>query len=414
MNYLFINASELVTFVGSEAKHGKEMADMLTIKNGCLVTEGERIKSVFALSDIDKFDTSNCKIIDCTGKTITAGFIDCHTHFVFGGYREQEFCDRLQGVSYMDIMKRGGGIVNTVNATRQASYDELYIEGLSRLKQYLAYGVTTLEGKSGYGLDVDCELKQLNVMEQLALDQPIDIVQTYMGAHATPKEMSKGEYVDYIINSALPIIKKNSSAEFCDCFCEDNVFSVEECRKILSRAKELGFKLKIHAEEVVELGGSALATELGATSAEHLLKISKQNIDKLASSQVVGVLLPATAFSLKGNYAPARDMIDSGCAVAVASDLNPGSCYTNSLPLLIALSTMYMGMSIEETICAITLNAACAICRSTSVGTLEVGKFADIAIHSVPSVKFLSYNFAVNQVEMVVKKGKVVYTRQKI
>lgn len=409
---LLSNAAEVVTFTGETAKKGNEMSKPLVIKNGCVLINGEIIEAVFPMSEISRFDMSNAEIIDCKGKTVTSGFIDCHTHFIFGGYREEEFNDRLNGMSYMEIMHRGGGIVNTVSKTRAAPIDELFSEGKKRLKQYLKYGVTTIEGKSGYGLDIDTELKQLSVMDRLNNAQPVEIIQTYMGAHATPKEFDSADrYIDFIIEKVLLTVKEKTKAEFCDVFCEKKVFDVSQSVRLLTAAKKLGFGLKMHAEEIVPLGGSGIACEMGATSVEHLLHIDETNIDKLSKSGTIGVLLPATAFSLKEPYAPARKMIDSGCAVAVASDLNPGSCYTQSIPLIIALSCMYMNMTIEETLCALTLNAACAINRGGSIGSLEKGKQADVVIHGVPSIKFLSYNFCVNHAQTVIKKGQIVLNK---
>ncbi len=412
MKLLLKNAAEIVTFTGNTAKKGNEMSKPLVIKNGCILTNNEKIEAVFPMSEISHFNTANAEIIDCTGKTVTSGFIDCHTHFIFGGYREEEFNDRLNGMSYMEIMKRGGGIVNTVNKTRNATTDELFSEGKKRLQKYLEYGVTTIEGKSGYGLDIDTELKQLGVMSELNNAQPVEIIQTYMGAHATPKEFDSADsYIDFIIDKVLPAVKEKTKTEFCDVFCEKNVFDVTQSKRLLLSAKKLGLGLKMHAEEIVPLGGSGVACEIGAVSVEHLLHIDETNIAKLSKSDTIGVLLPATAFSLKEQYAPARKMIDSGCAVAVASDLNPGSCYTQSIPLVIALSCMYMGMTVDETLCALTLNAACAINRGENIGTLEKGKQADIIIHNVPSIKFLSYNFCVNHALTVIKKGQIVLNK---
>ncbi len=410
---LLKNAAEVVSFNGAAPKKGRDMAKPLVIENGCVLTVGDKIQSVFPAENLPDFDLAGTQIVDCAGKTVTAGFVDCHTHFIFGGYREEEFNQRLAGVSYMEIMRRGGGIVSTVEKTRNASFDELFAEGEKRLEKYLESGVTTIEGKSGYGLDIDTELKQLSVMDKLGQSQPVEIVQTYMGAHATPKEFGTAdEYVDFIIKKALPVIKEKSNVEFCDVFCERNVFDVAQSVRLLKAAKKLGFKLKMHAEEIVPLGGSGAACELGATSVEHLLHIDGQSIEKLAKSGTIGVILPATAFSLKEKYAPARKMIDAGAAVAVATDLNPGSCYTQSISLVIALSCMYMGMSVDETLCALTLNAACAIERGDKIGSLEKGKQADIIVHDVPSLKFLSYNFCINHVVTVIKKGEIVFCKK--
>jgi imidazolonepropionase len=411
---LLCNASEVVTFVGSSPKKGAQMALPYIIKNGCVLCVGDKIQAVFSADEMDKYDLTSTHIIDCKGKTITAGFVDCHTHFVFGGYRDQEFNDRLNGVSYMEIMNRGGGIRATVEKTRAMTEQDLIKASLPRLSNYLEMGVTTIEGKSGYGLDIDTELKQHAVMDKLCEMQPIEIVQTFMGAHATPKEFDSAEkYIDFVINEVLPVISQKTNAEFCDVFCEKNVFDVNQSVRLLQAAKEHGLGIKMHAEEINPLGGSGKACEMGAVSVEHLLTIDDENIKRLAASNTVGVLLPATAFSLKEHYAPARKLIDSGAAVALATDLNPGSCYTQSIPLVIALSTMYMGMRIEEVLCALTLNAACAVNRGDKIGTLEKGKQADITVHNVPSLNFLSYNFCMNNVHMVIKKGEIVYTKSR-
>lgn len=406
------NAAEIVTFSGAVPKKGAEMSAPAVIKNGCVLTVGDKIEAVFPAGELDRYDTTGAQVIDCAGKLVTSGFIDCHTHFVFGGYREEEFNDRLNGMSYMEIMKRGGGIADTVEKTRKASFDELTREGEKRLARYLEQGVTTVEGKSGYGLDLDTELKQLAVMDKLNETQPVEIIETFMGAHDKPKEFDSPDgYIDFIIKKVLPEIKEKTNAEFCDVFCEQGVFDVAQSARLLKAAKKLGFKLKMHAEEIVPLGGSGVACELGATSVEHLLHITGENIEKLVKSGTIGVLLPATAFSLRERYAPARKIIDGGGAVAVGTDLNPGSCHTQSIPLVIALSCMYMGMKIEETLCALTLNAACAVNRGELIGTLEKGKQADITVHAVPSLKFLSYNFCMNPAETVIKKGEIAFNK---
>lgn len=313
----------------------------------------------------------------------------------------------------MDIMARGGGIQATTVPTRAAAEEELYESGRKRLDSMLAYGVTTVEGKSGYGLDREAEMKQLRVMRRLGRDHPMDIAATFMGAHAVPPEW-KGNtdgYVDYIIDEVLPAVAREGLAEFCDVFCEAGVFDVPQSRRLLLAAKELGFRLKLHADEIVRIGGTELAAEVGATSADHLLQASPEGIRALARTGVIATLLPATAFSLRESYADARAMIDSGCAVALASDLNPGSCYTHSIPLLIALATIQMGMTVEETIAALTINGAAALGREREIGSLDPGKKADVLVLDCPSYRFLHYHFAMNLVEEVFKDGKRVYRR---
>lgn len=408
-NLIVKNISHIVTPVGSNAVFGKEMAKLKIIENGAIIIEEGIIKCVGKESEILKnIDEKQYEILDCKGNAVLPGFVDSHTHFIFGGYREDEFSWRLRGDSYMSIMERGGGIVNTVNHTREASFDELYNLGKERIDTMIDFGVTTVEGKSGYGLDLDTEIKQLEVMEKLNNHSDIDVAITFMGAHATPSEYKgkEEEYVDFIIKKVLPMVK--GKAEFCDVFCEKNVFSIEQSRRILEEGKKLGFKPKLHADEIVTLGGSELSGEVKAISADHLLQASDKGIEAMRDNKVVSTLLPCTAFSLKESYARGREMIDKGCAVALASDLNPGSCFTNSIPLLIALSTIYMNLSIEEVITALTLNGAAAIDRAAKIGSIEEGKMGDLIVLKYPSYKFLPYNIGVNQVKNVVKGGKVI------
>jgi imidazolonepropionase len=277
----------------------------------------------------------------------------------------------------------------------------------------LRYGVTTVEGKSGYGLDLDTELKQLRTMKELNETQPIDIVSTFMGAHSVPHEY-KGradDYIDYLIDVVLPSVESDKLAEFCDVFCEANVFSIDQSRKLLLAAKSLGFKLKIHADEIVALGGAGLSAEVGAVSADHLLMAKDEDLLAMKAAGIVATLLPATAFSLREPFARARFMIDNGLAVALATDFNPGSCFTESIPLIIALSTLQMKMSIEEVLIALTINGAAALGRADRIGSLDVGKAADIVIHDCPSYRFLAYHIAFNNVETVIKAGKIVKDR---
>lgn len=406
---LLFNAAQVVTCQGKTALRGNQMQELSVINNGCVLIADQLIEAVFPSDKLEEYDTSNAMVINCSGKVITPGFIDCHTHFVFGGYRADEFNDRLNGLSYMEIMRRGGGIANTVKATTDADFEGLMRSGEARLRSYLRQGVTTIEGKSGYGLDKNTELKQLAVMDELNKIQPVEIVQTYLGAHAIPKGTDADSYVVYMINEVLPTIAKDTNAEFCDVFCEKEVFNYAQSEKLLLAAKSLGLTSKLHAEEMSDVNASRLGAKLNAASVDHLLLINDESIKILADSDTVAVVLPSTAFSLREKYAPARKMIDNGCAVAIASDLNPGSCFTQSIPLLFALSTLEMRLSVEECFTALTLNAAAALKRADKYGTIERGKFADIVIHDVASYKFFSYNIAMNNVKTVLKKGKVVF-----
>jgi imidazolonepropionase len=415
-NLIIKNASQLVTCSGFKAKHSREMADLHIINDGTVVIEEGIIKAVGKTEDIlADFDENRFSIIDAVGKAVLPGFVDSHTHFVFGGYRAQEFSWRLHGDSYMQIMERGGGILNTVLATREATKNELIEAGRKRLDSMLSFGVTTVEGKSGYGLDHDTELKQLEVMANLDNRHPVDIIRTFLGAHAVTKDYKGREnaYIDYLTDNVMPEVAERNLAEFCDVFCEKNVFSVEQSRQLLHRAKEMGFKLKIHADEIVQLGGAELAAELGAISADHLLQASEKGIRDMAENGVVATLLPGTAFSLREPYARGRYMIDNNCAVALATDLNPGSCFSESIPLIFALATLYMNMTIEETITALTINGAAALDRADAIGSIDAGKKGDVIVLEFPSYEFIPYHTGVSTVEKVVKCGNLVFDKEK-
>jgi len=413
-NIIIKNASELVTCSGFQAKKGPEMADLHVIHDGGLVIEGGKISLVGKTSDLSEhLDLERFDVLDADGKAVLPGFVDSHTHFVFGGYRADEFSWRLSGMSYMDIMARGGGIVSTVSATREASLEELMDSGRKRLDSILSFGVTTVEGKSGYGLDRDTELRQLQVMAELDRTHPVDIVRTFLGAHAVPDEY-KGrteEFLDFVREAVLPEVAGKDLAEFCDIFCEKDVFSVEQSRRLLLKARALELKLTLHADEIVHLGGAELAAELGAVSAAHLLRASDQGIADLGRAGVVATLLPLTAFSLREPYARGRAMIDSNCAVALATDLNPGSCFSESLPLLFALATLYMNLSVEEAVTALTINGAAALDRATDTGSLDVGKKGDVVILEFPSYRFIPYHIGVSTVEKVIKNGTLVFDK---
>lgn len=415
-NMIIKNANQLVTCSGFEAKCGEEMNNLHVIEDGAIIIENGIITKVGKTSEVIKnIDESKYEVIDAKNKAVLPGFVDSHTHFVFGGYREEEFDMRLKGRSYMEIMKAGGGIANSTTNTFKSSKEQLIKLGAKRLDSILRFGVTTVEGKSGYGLDFNTEIKQLEVMKELQNIHPIDISTTFLGAHAVPNEYKgrPGEFIDFIIQKVLPYVVENDLAEFCDIFCEKNVFSIEESRKLLIKAKEMGMKLKLHADEIVHLGGADLAAEVGAVSADHLLQASDEGIDKMAKSGVVATLLPATAFSLKEEYAKARTMIKKGCAVALATDFNPGSCHTESIPLIFALATLYMKMTIEEAITALTINGAAAIDKASEIGSIDVGKKGDIIILEFPSYKFIPYHIGVNTVEKVIKDGRLLVDNER-
>ena len=404
------NASELVTCRGKAPKKGADMSDIGIIYNGSVVIEDGIIVDVDEAVNISsRYDESEYEVIDASEKAVLPGFIDSHTHLIFGGYRADEFSWRLRGDTYMSIMERGGGITSSVRATRSTVLEEFVETGRKRLDKMMAFGVTTVEGKSGYGLDEETEIRQLEAMRILNESHPVDIAATFLGPHSVLPEWKgkEDEFIDYMIE-VMKKVRERNLAEFADIFCEKNVFSIEQSRRFLKSAKEMGLKLKIHADEIVRLGGAELAAELGAVSADHLLQASDEGIRMMAEKDVVATLLPATAFCLKEDYARARDIIDSGCAVALATDFNPGSCFTNSIPLVIALAAIQMRMSVEEIITALTINAASALSRQDSIGSIEAGKKADIIILEFPSIHFLPYHAGVNIVETVIKNGVVV------
>lgn len=404
------NISQLVTCSGFAAKKGKAMNELGIIEDGAvaisdgLITHVGKTKEVLPQIDIDGYLE-----VDAKGKAVLPGFVDSHTHFVFGGYREEEFSWRLKGDSYRSIMERGGGIVNTMRATRASSFDDLYNRGYERLDEMFHMGVTTVEGKSGYGLNLPAELIQLRVMAELGEEHPADVVSTFLGAHAVPPEYAgrTDEYVDFLIDEALPNVRAEHTVGFCDVFCEEGVFSIEQSERLLKAARKCRFKLKLHADELVSFGGAELAVKLKAVSADHLLHASDAGIRRLAASQVVATLLPLTAFSLDEPYARGREMIDAGCAVALASDLNPGSCFSASIPMLFALACIHMKLTPEEAVTALTLNGAAAVNRAGTIGSIDVGKKADLILLQYPSYKFLPYHVGMNIVDMVIKDGRI-------
>jgi imidazolonepropionase len=331
---------------------------------------------------------------DMGGACVIPGFVDPHTHLCFAKRREDEFKMRLDGLPYLEILKRGGGILSSVNAVKSVTEEELFFATKKLALSALAKGTTTIEIKSGYGLDLELELKMLSVISRISRETPLDVVPTFMGAHAVPVEYKErpDDFVDLIINEMLPKVREQGIAEFCDIFCEEGVFSVAQSRKILNAAREMGFGLKIHADEVHDLGGAGLAAELGVRSAEHLLAAAEENLRAIGRAGSIAVLLPATAYSLKKPYAKGREMIDWEVPVALATDCNPGSCFCESVPFIFGLGVMNMDMTVEEALSAATLNAAYAINRQHKVGSLEPGKQADFLVLDGETPTTLAYH----------------------
>jgi len=412
MPTLIHNAAQLVgvTQAGQRRKHGAQMAELGIVENGSLLIRYGRIEWLGPSSQVPPLPP-DVERIDAEGKIVLPGLVDSHTHLIFAGSREEEFEQRLQGRSYQEIAAAGGGILSTVSRVRQASRDELKALARPRLRQLLEFGVTTVEVKSGYGLTPSDEIKCLEAVAELNAEEPIELVPTFLGAHIVPAEYraDRAGYLDLLCQRMLPEVAAGQLAEFCDVFCETDVFSIEESEKVLTRARDLGLRLKLHADELTPLGGAELAARLGAVSADHLLCITDAGIDALAASQTVATLLPGTAFFLGLPCAPARRLIERGLAVALASDCNPGTCPTENLPLIGAMACTQMRMRPAEVVNALTLNAAAALGRSGRLGSLEAGKQADLIVCAVPDYRQLFYHFGVNHVWLVLKSGQVVH-----
>lgn len=381
------------------------------IENGYVAVKDGKIAALGEGSAPLHMKGDNTKIIDAYGKTVSPGLIDSHTHLIHGGSREKELSLKLNGVLYLEILKMGGGILSTVRSTREASKKELKLKAKKSLDEMLLHGTTTVEAKSGYGLDFDTEIKCLEAAAELNAFHPVDIISTYMGAHAVPEEF-KGNtcgYIDFMCEKVMPYVKKNDLAEFVDVFCEEGVFSPEESGIIMRKAKEQGFKLKIHADEIIPLRGAELASEMGAVSAEHLLAASDEGISAMAKAGVTAILLPGTSFYLMlDKYAQARKMIERGVRVAIATDYNPGTCPTENLQTIMTFACFGMKMTPEEIIKGMTINAAYGVDRAGEIGSLEVGKKADIVIFDAPNIEYIVYHFGINHVNTVIKAGKAV------
>lgn len=415
MAILINNANEVLTMESDiKLPRRREQMSELGLKTEVSVLiEGDRIAMIAPLDEIKQeypHLVGSAEVIDARGKIVMPGLVDCHTHLVHGGTREHELNMRLAGRSYMDIMNEGGGIHYTTTKTREASFDGLYNKTVQHLNEFLRHGVTTVEAKSGYGLDLENEIKQLYVVKKLQEEHAVDIVSTFMGAHAVPKEYkgNEDEFVKIIIEQMIPKVAELGLAEFNDVFCEKGVFTPAQSRLILEAGKAYGLKPKIHADEIEPYEGAELAAEVGAISAEHLLVASDEGIAAMAKAGTIAVLLPGTAFFLRAPYARGRLMVDSGVPVAISTDFNPGSSPTISLPFIQNLACMNMGMTMEEVLCATTINAAHAIKRADEVGTLEKGKQADVLILDVPNYKQLQYFYGMNHTDTVIKAGDVV------
>ncbi|MDH7563645.1 MAG: imidazolonepropionase [Candidatus Bathyarchaeota archaeon] len=412
---LIVNADELITLDGGSQKPraGKQMQELGIIRDGGIAVKDGKIVAVGKSAEV-RHNIRAENVVSADGKTILPGFVDAHTHLIFAGSREDEFQMRIEGAYYLEILNAGGGILKTVRETRKASIDRLADVGLERLDAMLEHGTTTVEAKSGYGLITRDELKILEVMKRLNQLHSVDVVPTFMGAHAVPPEF-KGNtqgYVDLVTDEMLPKVAEKGLAEFCDVFCEKGVFNLEQSRRILIAGKSFGLKPKVHADELSMLGGAELAADVEAVSADHLLFSCDEGLRAMAKKNVIAVLLPAAAFSLMNNkFADARRIIDLGVPIALGSDFNP-SCWIENMQLVIGFACNFMRLTPAEAITATTINAAHAINRAPEVGSLEIGKKADILILDVPNHKNLGYRFGANLVDKVIKNGRIVVDKE--
>lgn len=412
------SASQLLTLTGGPQR-GPSMGRLGILQDGALLIREDKIAAIGSSRDLLLAYPSEPRL-DASGCVVMPGFVDPHTHLIWAGDRAVEFEMRLEGKTYLEILAAGGGILSTVRRTRQASLEELLAETRPRLREMLAYGTTTAEAKTGYGLQTETELRMLEALLALDEEGPLEIAITFLGAHAIAPEFKNDPegYTAHLCNEMLPAVRcwwnknaPNRPLPFVDVFCERGAFNLEQSRRILQTAQDLGFPLKIHADEFDNLGGASLAAELGAVSADHLVKTSPQDILALGKSKTVAVGLPCTPFGLaEHEYTPARAILNSGGLLALASDLNPGTAWCGNMQFVIALACRYMHLTPAQAIAAATINAAAAIGRAGQIGSLEVGKQADLIVLSVPDYRHLGYRFGTNLVHSVIKKGRLIQT----
>lgn len=414
---LVTNIGQLVTMQGPVPRVMAAMNDLGLVSGGAIAADDGRIVAVGDAETVRQAvaPRPDVIVIDAQGGLVTPGLIDPHTHPVFATTREDEFEMRLQGKSYMEIAQAGGGIRRSVRDLRKTPRALLLAKSRRRLDRFLSAGVTTIEAKSGYGLSTESELLQLDIIRELNQTHPVDLVPTFLGAHEFPDEYrsDRETYVRVIIEEMLPKVAAGKLAEFSDVFCEEGVFDQEQSRRIQSAAKELGLGLKFHADELEGTGGAELAASLGAVSADHLIHVSPNGIRALAEAGTVAVLLPGTSFSLGAeHFAPARKMIEAGAVVALSTDCNPGSNYTESLPMMLSFAAVHYRMTAAEALSAVTVNAACALRRQGQIGRLVAGQKADLVIWDLADYRELPYHYGLPQVRTVVKNGEVVFVHE--
>lgn len=401
------NIGMLATPQGKSARSGAEQGEIQILKDAWVLIEDGLISQVGTGAAPE---AAGAEVVDAKGRLVTPGLVDAHTHLIFGGWRQNELGMKLHGKTYLEIQNAGGGIQSTTNATRQATEEELAEKAAKALDEMMGFGVTTCEAKSGYGLATDHELKELRVIRDLNERHPMDIVATFMGAHLVPAEYkaNRAEYIRLVCEEMMPAVKEQGIAQFCDVFCEADTFSVEESRQVLEAGLKYGLRPKIHADEIEAIGGSQLAGDLGAISAEHLIVCPPEGIESMAKGGVIACLLPATSFNLGSTFAPARDMVKAGVPVAMATDFNPGSCPCLNLQFVINLGCLKYKLTPEEVLTAVTLNGAAAIDMADKVGSVEVGKQGDLVIWDAPDLDYICYRVGSNLADTVIKRGVIV------
>ena len=412
MNLLIKNARQIVTVSasGKRVKVGGAMRDLGIIENGTLLVRDGRIAWLGRAADFSMAVDATMDIIDASGRILLPGFVDSHTHLLFAGSREQEFALRTEGSTYRQIAEIGGGILSTVTNVRRTSKKDLKKLARKRLAEMMRVGTTTVEVKSGYGLDFDNEVKMLEAVNELRKEELINVVPTLLGAHALPIEYRdrRSQFLQLIVGQLIPYVGRKKLAEYCDVFCDEGYFTTEESGRILQEGKKFEMRPKVHADEFTASGGAELASRVGAVSADHLEHVSETGIQQLAKREVVGTLLPGVSFFLGHSYAPARKLIEAGVPVALATDFNPGSCMCYSMPLMMTIACTHMGMTPEEAITASTLNAAAAVSRSHELGSIEIGKRGDLILLDIPNYRFLPYHFGVNHVSKTIIQGTIL------
>lgn len=389
---------------GSEMKEGK------ILKNGFIAIKDGKILKVGEAEHYRELCDENTEVVECKGCVATPGLIDAHTHLVYGGSRENEFSMKLNGMEYLEILEAGGGILSTLKATKSASFEELYAKTKNLLAHMMIHGVTAVEAKSGYGVDLDTELKELEVLKQLNEDLPVELIPTFMAAHVIPQEYKdrSDEYVEKVIEM-MPTIEEKKLAEFCDVFCEKGVFTAEQSKRVLEAGRRHGMKLRIHSDEIENIGGVTVAHDLKVTSAEHLMVVDEEEIRLLSEAQVIGNLLPGTTFSLmKNTYAPARKMLDAGMAITLCTDSNPGSCPMANLQFIMQLGCLQMKLTPVEVFNSVTINAAYSVDRAKTMGSFHEGKDANVTIFEAKTLDYILYFFATNLAKEVYVKGNLI------